>query len=222
MGWTFTHREKGRSNADWFFDECFRDSERYTLVETATVRGTFYAAVRDAKLDQTWCFVALTRWERNPRDGFNFGYKDMDETMGPCEASAPARVLDALTPTDSEYANEWRARCRETIAQRERAKSVKPGVIVRFIGKRFVEGLYTFVGKLHRYRDIWTDENGRYVRLPGWREVPFEVVVETFACTVDGCDARVAGPEYSDAMYAHYHAAHGAAAAAIEAELRQS
>ena len=34
--------------------------------------------------------------------------------MGPCESECPASILDTLTDTDSEYAVNWRARCRAT------------------------------------------------------------------------------------------------------------
>ena len=45
-------------------------------------------------------------------DGHGWGYKDVDETMGPNEISFPYTWLDLLTPTDSKYANEWRARVK--------------------------------------------------------------------------------------------------------------
>lgn len=50
-----------------------------------------------------------------------WGYKDMDETMGPHESEAPAQILDALSPTTSEYALAWRARCRDHAARPRRS-----------------------------------------------------------------------------------------------------
>src|SRR3546814_18607482 len=44
----------------------------------------------------------------------------MEESMGPCEADCPARILDLLTPTDKEYAREWRTRCRANLEFRAR------------------------------------------------------------------------------------------------------
>src|SRR3546814_8342346 len=40
--------------------------------------------------------------------------------MGPCEADCPAAILDLLSPTEHEYALEWRARCRANLAHRAR------------------------------------------------------------------------------------------------------
>jgi hypothetical protein len=41
----------------------------------------------------------------------------MDETMGPCDHDCPAAILDLLTPTDSEWANAWRQKCRARLAK---------------------------------------------------------------------------------------------------------
>ena len=40
--------------------------------------------------------------------------------MGPCETDCPASILDLLTPTDKEYALDWRARCRANLERRAR------------------------------------------------------------------------------------------------------
>lgn len=128
MGWTFAHREKGEAtNAEWFARE-FPSGE---FLATATVGGTFYAAARTkAEPDKVFALVILTRWV--PKDQYNFGYKDMDETMGPNEAKAPAKILDLLSPTDSEYAIKWRARCRKNLERKAAAAKVKKGVTVKF------------------------------------------------------------------------------------------
>lgn len=71
-----------------------------------------------------------------------FGYKDMDEGMGPCESKCPARILDLLTPTDSEWANAWRQRCREYNAAKTTtfirdATYEFPNTLVSSLGERF-------------------------------------------------------------------------------------
>src|SRR3546814_19605923 len=74
----------------------------------------------NGKGGEIFAIVCLVRWNPRAKDGYIFGYKDMDETMGPCEADCPARILDLLTPTDKEYAREWRARCCANLARRAR------------------------------------------------------------------------------------------------------
>src|SRR3546814_15017544 len=67
--------------------------------------------------------VCLVRWSPRSRDGHQFGYKDMSENMGPCEADCPAAILELLSPTDHEYALDWRARCRANLVLRARKLS---------------------------------------------------------------------------------------------------
>lgn len=77
----------------------------YAAMETTTPAG------RDV-----WALVILTS-----TNGAEFCYKDMDETCGPCEASCPVSILDALTPTTNETANAWRQRCRENLEKKKAA-----------------------------------------------------------------------------------------------------
>lgn len=104
MGWSFEHRDKGMTNVAFFADKM---GDRYEIVDGATVAGTFYAATRNRETGLVDCFVALTRWV--PNDWFNFGYKDMSESMGPSEARCPARILDLLSPIEDLYGPELEA-----------------------------------------------------------------------------------------------------------------
>ena len=45
--------------------------------------------------------------------------KEISEFMGPCECDCPRRILDKLTATDSEWANEWRRKCRERLTNKQ-------------------------------------------------------------------------------------------------------
>lgn len=46
----------------------------------------------------------------------------MDETCGPYECSCPKRILDKPSPTDNEYAKEWRKNCRDRIEKNKKIK----------------------------------------------------------------------------------------------------
>lgn len=78
----------------------------------------------DATGGYTFAAVFLT----SCRDG-EWGYKDMDETAGPNEAEAPAKLLDLLSPTTAEYALDWRQRCRDHAARQSR--TLKTGEVIR-------------------------------------------------------------------------------------------
>ena len=99
---------------------------QYRPLQISKVGSTWYAAVerrpRDGKsCDQTtyqtaadgsyvFAVVVLVRYHDHC-----FGYKDMDETMGPNEARAPITLIRKLSPiVDPEsYAHAWRHRCTE-------------------------------------------------------------------------------------------------------------
>lgn len=105
----------------------------HRVLKSAMVGSTYYAAVtteRKGEPTKVWAAVFLT-CGRTKHDNTMWGYKDMDETMGPCESKCPASILALLTPTDSKWANEWRERCRRNIAEAaERRKSGQKPIFV--------------------------------------------------------------------------------------------
>jgi hypothetical protein len=103
----------------------------------------------------------------------------MEESMGPNESRAPAKVLDALDaagPPSNEYAADWRARCRENLARRERAAGVKPMTRVRFarpitFSNNAIHQEMTFVK-----RSTFRGDDGLRYSVANWRDNDFEVV----------------------------------------------
>lgn len=168
MGWTYTHKPKGEDIKQFFIDHGVlswsADSAfEYKVLESATVAlKTFYAAIeRTNKATgerQVWAAVILINYAN--QDRHNFGYKDMDESCGPNETDCPARILDLLTPTDSQYANDWRARCRATIAKRQDAQKLCAGMLVRSHGKQ-----YKIIEKIGARGFVVTDETGTRYRM---------------------------------------------------------
>lgn len=176
MGWTSQYRHKGITNAE-FFGEYL--GEKSTIVEHATVRGTFYAAVKNHDTEQVWALVCLTQWSRGD---FNFSYKDMDETMGPGVYDAPKKVLDALTPTDNEYAQTWRQKCLELAERKARLNKALRGapdgtVVVLARHLPFTDGSELDTFTIYRHPDaagrmqIVLTANGQGYRVPGWRNL---------------------------------------------------
>ena len=174
MGWTYTHREKGISNRDWFADE-FSSIE---ILDCATIggwSGTFYAACRhkhDGPDGPVWAMICMLGWRAN--DHFNFGYKDLDETMGPSDDDCPERVFKLLTPLEPgkyEWAEGWRARVAEKLAR----PKVKKGTKVRWLNSWSSSrdyGICTYTGK----GNAFVTAGGWLVRFQGWRTVAYEVV----------------------------------------------
>jgi hypothetical protein len=173
MGWLYQSRSRGMSHQDYFA----REFPSLEILDCATVGGTFYAAVRSPKMpEQVWALIVLTRM--CPKDRYNFGYKDMDETMGPYESKCPGRILDLLTPLEPgkyPHAEEWRARCR-TYANRV---TPKVGQTVALVNPVYFGGIpektLTKVS-LPRRRDVYRTGSGRLVRLPRLKNYEYSIL----------------------------------------------
>lgn len=192
MGWLFMSRFSmgGFETPKQYLDDQFtysRESEGKTyglrvLGSACVGNRVYYAAcepTREGKVEPAFAVICLVRW--NPRSPTNehFGYKDMTEDMGPCEAGCPARILDLLGPTKKEYAVAWRARCREAIAKRKR--DLPDGGILRFAEPiRFTDGYVGQEFKIERagrnVRLVARDNHGRYtvsrLRERDWQIIP--------------------------------------------------
>lgn len=189
MGWTTQNRGKGITDREFFQDLM---GTKYTIIDCATVgRTVFYAAVQTTEGDeagQVWAFVALISWTGGY---YNFGYKDMDERMGPNEAQCPAHVLDKLTELPGCHARphcerdycglcaalEWRADCRKLADRRARAAKVKAGQVIRFARPvKFQSG-----AELDTFRFLKLDtfegfDSPYHFRITGWRTMSWELV----------------------------------------------
>lgn len=181
MGATSTHKTAGVSVSDYFADY-FTNA---TIIASGTRRDPdyiggsydwpyeFYAAVRyndgHPHAGEVFAFVVL--YSVAPSSYYNFTYKDMDETVGPGAVHAPRRVLEALTPTDHEYANQWRAACWANLELEEAKPRVRRGDHIRFAEPfTFGGGLQTTTETVFEVegRDVLRviDHHGVRVRIP--------------------------------------------------------
>ena len=142
MGWTSyyaTHYKNGRidrkAECDAYFMEGLNKGH-FKVLKSSMVGTVYYAAIQNqVKYDgkdalnnpiytelkedekQTWAAIFLTQTH-----GREFYYKDMSEDMYPGYCDCPKGILDLLSPTDNEYALEWRKKCQE---EREKKKNNK-------------------------------------------------------------------------------------------------
>ncbi len=181
MGWLFMSSLGAHSSPKAYLDAQYHftnDQGTSEILASAVVKmSTYYAACRQTRADtgatRTFALVCLVKYNLRDREGMIFGYKDMSETMGPCEAECPARILDLLDPTTSEYALDWRARCRASIARRARP-SPKDGDTILFSEQiRFSDG---HEGKRFLVRWIKTrilfinPSNGNRYSISNWKD----------------------------------------------------
>lgn len=93
------------------------------LASSCPQNRVYYAAAQvmtDGIGGEVFAIVCLVRWNPADKEGLIFGYKDLEESMGPYEDGCPAAILDLLTETRNEHAIDWRARCRARLAMRQR------------------------------------------------------------------------------------------------------
>jgi hypothetical protein len=106
MGWTFAWRTK-KEIVQHLTESLGRNNDVLTV---KVVHRVYYAAIRPKDGSPGVIFVALLRKD----NGYGWGYKDMDETMGPVESSCPIGLLDLVPCPDNEYARRWRERVRQS------------------------------------------------------------------------------------------------------------
>ena len=139
MGWLYQNEPlRHEKPVDYFRRELTfsRDGMSSTVLDAAAVRGTVYAAVRNTNYpvpgaDYVYCAVIL--FKNNERDGF--GYKDMCESMGPCEVDCPDRIMKLLTPVEQipnpSYTADWRERVAAAKERRKTTAKLKPGDVIK-------------------------------------------------------------------------------------------
>lgn len=157
MGWTSYHVIPVYKNGKYVVDrkaECdatlnWIDNDQKTgkllrrgeVLKSAMVGSTHYAAVRITKYatnetpESSIVYAAVTLTSVNNKDYYNFGYKPMSEDMGPHRYECPKSILDLLSPTDNEYALDWRENCRRNIEEKknpDRPTNLPIGSIIRF------------------------------------------------------------------------------------------
>lgn len=108
MGWMCWHIGYAVSRKE--IDRIFREQvvgENYEVLKSCCRGYTWWvAAIRDKRTGQVW--AGISKYHFNPKDGM-FGYKWMDESYGPYFYNYPKSYFKLLTPTDSKFAQEWRA-----------------------------------------------------------------------------------------------------------------
>jgi hypothetical protein len=179
MGWTFTYKAKGEPVRAFFetqFNYSKEDGRSGKIIASAVKFRTAYFAFEiktPGQPDEVVALVCLLSYR--PKDySYNFGYKDMDETMGPNESECPAAILDLLTPTTSEYALSWRKRCRERLEAKAKAPRVSKGDWIKFSSpQHFRSGMVGQVFKFIRHSLFMGVDGWRYRMGGNWRENEF-------------------------------------------------
>lgn len=125
MGWISykaTFYKKGRIDKIEEIKSLYNNEENFKLLKASAVGNTIYTAVEHTKDNEKKVFGVVYLTSTNMKEDYNFAYKEVEESLGPCEIDCPASILKLLTPIDSEYANEWRNKCWENIREKQEKK----------------------------------------------------------------------------------------------------
>lgn len=148
MGWTSYNAEfykngkvdrKAEMDNRWTQEE----SEKYPklrVLKSSMVGNIYYAAIeisRGGKVEEVFATTAIT--STNMKDYYNFSYKDLDETMGGCNYDCPVGILNLLTPTQNEYALQWRAECLKQRKKKKEKEDLRKSLIQ---GKKYLIKLW--------------------------------------------------------------------------------
>jgi hypothetical protein len=117
---------------------CDGHTRTWHVLAAARVASTVYMAVKstDKASGETYVFAAVILISNTKKHGF--GYKSMDESVGPCQCDCPDRIMRLLTPIaelpNPGHAADWRARVADRKAekrrQRQRRNSLRIGSTV--------------------------------------------------------------------------------------------
>lgn len=120
MGWTFSTQWPDKSA---MIKHLCDEQVLYTTIAKC-VRGSALYAVHEAKskASGSWTrIIAVYLLGSDVKRGGGWGYKDMDESMGPTVADCPPKYFELVPEVPNGYALAWRMRCIENAKR----KSVK-------------------------------------------------------------------------------------------------
>jgi len=121
MGWTFPYHTDTKRDLirDLTAPHITEDSVFRTL--KSCIRGNVMWALHEGgKVGETRTFIGCYLLAKHGGD--TWGYKDMDESMGPCYYNCPISYLDAADEPTEGYAIEWRKKVRELAAVKSSRK----------------------------------------------------------------------------------------------------
>lgn len=202
MGWTFFRTAKGEKTRDILAEHLNFESEngKSEIVDCAVKSGVAYIAMKQTysgglsdfvksvyDVEGDTVVIGLVVLTKRVKDFYNFGYKDMTETMGPYDCDCPARILDLLSPLkalEGEYeafsslanATRWRRECRD----RQARPQIRVGQKLKFATKlSFTDGFKGDEFQVVRYKKqgkAFRGSNGKLYRIPNVKAREYRAV----------------------------------------------
>ena len=153
MGWLF-----GWESQRDVKNHCLSELENFEVIghKSTSFGKNLWVACKDRKDGKSFIVLFLL----SKSDG-EWGYKDIDESMGPYAKDCPISLLEKTSGLDSEYSKKWRSQVIEYHEKlKQLGKDVQIGEIIEVYGKK-----YEIVDKINRHFRGVSLENGRVYRI---------------------------------------------------------
>ena len=177
MEWITTHKQKGEKIGDLLKRELPMNKEDEELISLFMYGNIAYVTVRNTNTNEVFAQIILTKQDRNQYK--NFSYKTIHENEMPQYFDCSKGILNALTPTNDENANQWRNQCKlQRMKRASTTKHLEHHSIVKFKKPIVVnngESLDTFE-VIKEGRKTHFKHNGTYYDVPKWKKREFEVI----------------------------------------------
>ncbi len=188
MGWT-SYYIAGKVDRKAECDKILH-CEHLKVEKSRMVGSTYYAAVRVTKRrirmegnctlyedipeeeQKVFGCVILTT-ARKEQCYTEFTYKENSECVGPCERRCPDSILNLLTPTEDEYALEWRKECREYNQKKKLLKNAPLGTRIEI---SMNDDMVIFEKKSSGRKIYWLDKRLQYIPESSIPEYKFAVI----------------------------------------------
>ncbi len=176
MEWKSTHKQKGEKIGDFLNKELPINKKDEELISLFMYGNIAYVAIQNTNNNEVSAQVILTKQDRNQYK--NFSYKAIHENELPQHFDCSKGVLNALTPTDNENANQWREQCKIQRMKRSTiTKQLEHHSMVKFKNPIIINGelLDTFE-VIKEGRKTHFKHNGTYYDIPKWKKREFEII----------------------------------------------
>lgn len=121
MGWLFSQRWSTRKD---LIDHLVKENSAVETLKHCCVGNNLWCVHR---INEGDTFICLYMMQLHRGDFPYWGYKDIDESMGPYQVNCPLSYLEGLSAAEG-YAIEWRKRVREYHARRNRKLDINDKV----------------------------------------------------------------------------------------------
>jgi len=117
MGWLFTQGQTRRQLIENLTREWETEDRKGRTFKRYCSGNTLFtvAEVVNKHTGEITRYIGVYLMQRE--QNYGWGYKDMDESMGPYQHGCPLSFFD-LVPDPGGYATDWRKRCREQHARK--------------------------------------------------------------------------------------------------------